>query len=189
MRCHCSRSWGTLPETCHVRRCVYVRLSCPHFPDRYRWCYRVSPASYSIERTYNVPLCSHIMCLSVLHPTTSRPLSMNGKHQVVVFDPESCDLRRLPIHKLKTSEYEQVKVPRFKKRFSVWAPSEFDRSSPEDKSARHTVVTRSTDNVQGRSFVARLYYYHLGLAPNVQRVYSSKHRTLYIGAIPDSKWS
>ena len=84
------------------------------------------------------------------------------------------------------SEYEQVKVPRFKRRFSVWAPSEIDRGSNKDLSARHTVVTRSTDNVQGKSFVARLYYPHLGLTPNVQRAYSSKHRTLYIGAIPES---
>lgn len=147
------------------------------------------------------------MCFPSVHQNKPQSVPMNEKHHVAVFDPESCDLRRLPLDRLKglfivvsfycrkclisrvASEYEQVQVPRFKRRFSVWAPSELDRNSLENQSTKHTVVTRSTDDVEGKSFVARLYYPHLGLTPNVQRAYSSKHRTLYIGAIPDSRWT
>lgn len=82
------------------------------------------------------------------------------------------------------SKYDKVEIPRFKRRFDVWAPSVLD---PQDQCTRHTIVTRDTDDVRGKSFVARVYYGQLGFGSTVQRLVaskSSKHRTLYIGEIP-----
>lgn len=130
--------------------------------------------------------------------------TMADKKRVAVFDPDSCDFRKLPLQKLKglsihysritqlilssflASDYDKVEIPRFKRRFDVWAPSSLDLKDQCRPS--HSIVTRDTDDVKGKSFVARVYYGQLGMSSSVQRLVSSKsskNRTLYIGAMPN----
>ncbi len=116
---------------------------------------------------------------------------------MAVFDPESGDLRRLPLNKLKgqttliasdsvvnnlisASEFEKVEVPKWRRHFDVYASNDLESHSREGQ------PTYSRDDTEGRSFLARLYYSRLGIASNVQRAVSSKHRTLYIGPMPEN---
>lgn len=99
--------------------------------------------------------------------------------KVPVFDPESKDLRRLPLRKLKEKEFDRVEVPKWRRRFDVY------ESNEPEKDSEHTVVTKSTDDIEGKRLLARLYISRLGIASDVQRLLFSKHRWLYIGAMPD----
>lgn len=111
---------------------------------------------------------------------------MNEKHQVAVFDPETCDLRRLPLNQINTSDYEKVQIPKRQRQFDLYASFDYENDSDKDNSPTYAVVARSTDDAKGKSHLARLYYSRLGLASEVQRFLSAKYRTLYIGAMPTS---
>ena len=75
-------------------------------------------------------------------------------------------------------DFDKDKIPRWG-RFDVY---EF-RAKGEPLFSYH-VVSRKTEKIPG-TLLARLYYRPLGTVINVQRMFSSKHRWLYIGAIPD----
>ncbi len=76
------------------------------------------------------------------------------------------------------SDFDKVKVPGWQRRFDVY-------ESPEtDSLFSYTVVSRQTDEIEGR-LLARLNFGKLGISSDVQRKLSSKHRWLYIGAMPD----
>lgn len=121
---------------------------------------------------------------------------MNEKQRVAVFDPESGDLRRLPLNKLKgqatlissgsyvdnlmlASDFEKVEVPQWRRHFDVYTSNDLGNPSGEGH------PTYSRNDTEGRGFLARLYYSLLGIASNVQRAVSAKYRTLYIGAMPE----
>lgn len=121
---------------------------------------------------------------------------MSEKHRVPVFDPESKDLRKVPLKNITglslsqnlfevesnhivASNYDKVEVSRWRRKFDVY------ESNDVDKDSSHAVVTGPTDDLDGKSFLARLYISRLGVASDVQRLVFSKHRTLYIGAMPD----
>ncbi len=121
---------------------------------------------------------------------------MNEKQRVAVFDPKSGDLRILPLNKLKgqatlissdsyvdnpmlASDFEKVEVPKWRRHFDVYTSNDLGNPSGEGQ------PTYSRNDTEGRSFLARLYYSRLGIASNVQRAVSAKHRTLYIGEMPE----
>ncbi|KAL8777175.1 MAG: hypothetical protein Q9213_007976 [Squamulea squamosa] len=105
-------------------------------------------------------------------------------HYVTVFDPESCDLCRLPASKIDADNYEKIQIPRRKSQFDLYASKDLEKQAMESGTSRYTVISRSTDDPDGKSHLARLYYSRLGLASELQRFVSAKYRTLYIGAIP-----
>ena len=81
------------------------------------------------------------------------------------------------------SDYETVEVSRWRRKVDVYEPNDVDKDSS------HAVVTGATsaaNQSEGKSFLARLYISRLGVASDVQRLVFSKHRTLYIGAMPDA---
>lgn len=83
-------------------------------------------------------------------------------------------------------EFEKIEVSKWRRRFDIYASSSSSTTfSLEDHPKEYAIVTRSSDDTQGKSFLTRLYFSRLGLAADVQRVLSSKHRTLYIGPIPE----
>lgn len=55
-----------------------------------------------------------------------------------------------------------------------------------DSTFSYSIVSRQTplDEIEGR-LLARLNFSTLGISSDVQRKLSSKHRWLYIGAMPD----
>ncbi|KAL8969801.1 MAG: hypothetical protein Q9197_004149 [Variospora fuerteventurae] len=107
---------------------------------------------------------------------------MIDTYYVAVFDPESCDLARLPLDKLNTSEYEKVQIPKRQRQFDLYTSSDPEKTFIN--APHYAVITRSTDNTKGKSHLARLYYSRLGLASDLQRLVSAKYRTLYIGTMP-----
>lgn len=109
------------------------------------------------------------------------PVSM--RHQVPVFDPNSGDFRRLPLTKINASEFEQIEVSKWRRRFDIYASKNLEKPSLEGRREPYTIVTRSSDDTGGKVFLTRLYYSQLGLTADVQRVISSKHRILYIGPL------
>ena len=117
-----------------------------------------------------------ILVISVKSPfRSSKVASTLLDHEEVTLSDQYCSL---------ASGYDKVEIPRFKYRFDVWAPSLL---VPQDQPTSYTIVTRDTDDVKGKSFVARLHYDHLGFGSTVQKLVSSKssrHRTLYVGEIP-----
>ena len=76
------------------------------------------------------------------------------------------------------SDYDKVEVPRWRRKFDVY------ESNDLEKDASHVVVTGPSDDLKGKSFLARLYFGQLGLASEIQRLVFSKNRFLYIGQIP-----
>ncbi|KAK3176374.1 hypothetical protein OEA41_007697 [Lepraria neglecta] len=103
---------------------------------------------------------------------------MTASTQVAVFDPVTSDLRRVPFRKIDVEKYETVDVPRWKRRFDVYASNELDDADT------YVVVTRYEDVDVKKSFLVRLRYNHLGIVAEVQKMISPKHRTLYIGPMP-----
>lgn len=83
------------------------------------------------------------------------------------------------------SEFEQIEVSRWRRRFDIYASKDLEKASLEGHGDPYTIVTRSSDDTEGKIFLTRLYYSRLGLKADVQRVISSKHRTLYIGPMPE----
>ncbi|KAI4097340.1 MAG: hypothetical protein LQ348_002629 [Seirophora lacunosa] len=102
---------------------------------------------------------------------------------VAVFDPESCDLARVPLDKINPSDYEKVQIPKHLRQFDIYTSIGLDKTSD---APTYAVVARSTDDTNGKSHLARLYYSRLGLASELQRWMSAKHRTLYIGIMPSN---
>lgn len=76
------------------------------------------------------------------------------------------------------SDYDKVEVSRWRRKVDVYESNDLEHSS-------HAVVTRPSDDPEGKSFLARLYISRLGVASDIQRLVFSKDRTLYIGAMPD----
>ncbi|KAI4101806.1 MAG: hypothetical protein LQ339_004852 [Xanthoria mediterranea] len=105
-------------------------------------------------------------------------------HYVAVFDPESCNLCRLPASKIDASNYDQIQIPRRRSQFDLYASKDLEKQAVKGNAPKYAVISRYTDDPDGRSHLARLYYSRLGLASEVQRLLSAKYRTLYIGAIP-----
>ena len=83
------------------------------------------------------------------------------------------------------SEFEQIQVSKWRRRFDIYASKDPEKSSAEDHRGAYTIVTRSSDDTEGKIFLTRLYYSQLGLTADVQRVISPKHRLLYIGPMPE----
>lgn len=77
------------------------------------------------------------------------------------------------------SDYDKVEVSRWRRKVDVY------ESNDVDKDSSHAVITGRSDDPEGKSFLARLYISRLGPASDLQRLVSSKYRTLYIGAMPD----
>ncbi|KAL8682868.1 MAG: hypothetical protein Q9186_001114 [Xanthomendoza sp. 1 TL-2023] len=109
---------------------------------------------------------------------------MIDTHYVAVFDPESCDLCRLPASKIDADNYEKIRIPRWKGQFDLYVSKDLDQQTINADTSNFAVISRYTDDPQGKSHFARLYYSRLGLASELQRLLSAKYRTLYIGAIP-----
>ncbi|KAL8929858.1 MAG: hypothetical protein Q9208_001002 [Pyrenodesmia sp. 3 TL-2023] len=107
-------------------------------------------------------------------------------HYVAVFDPESCDLCRVPASRIDTENYEKIRVPRRKSQFDLYVSNDPEKQSFKGDTSNYSVITQSGDDPKGKSHLARLYYSRLGLASDVQRLVSAKYRTLYIGTIPIS---
>ncbi|KAL9025383.1 MAG: hypothetical protein Q9196_005781 [Gyalolechia fulgens] len=124
------------------------------------------------------------MCLPTHKRQNAKQRPMNEKYHVAVFDPETCDLRRLPLSQINTSNYEKVQIPKRHRQFDLYASYDLGDDSVNDNTTTYAVVARSTDEAKGKSHLARLYYSRLGLASDVQRFLSPKYRTLYIGAMP-----
>ena len=80
---------------------------------------------------------------------------------------------------VSASDYDKVEISRWRRKVDVYESNDFKNGSS------HSVVTGRSDDPEGKSFLARLYISRLGPASNLQRFVSSKHRTLYIGAMPD----
>ncbi|MCJ1267520.1 hypothetical protein MMC22_007405 [Lobaria immixta] len=106
------------------------------------------------------------------------------RHRVPVFDPDSGDFKRFPLKKIDASEFEQIEVSKWRRRFDIYASKDLEKASVEGHRGPYTIVTRSSDDTGGKIFLTRLYYSQLGLTADVQRVISSKHRILYIGQMP-----
>ena len=77
------------------------------------------------------------------------------------------------------SNYDQVGLSRWRRKFDVYESNDLEKDSS------HAVVTRRSDDPEGKTFLARLYISRLGVASDVQRFVFPKYRTLYIGAMPD----
>lgn len=88
-------------------------------------------------------------------------------------------IRQLESNRIAASNYDKVEVSRWRRKFDVY------ESNNVDKDSSHAVVTGPSDDLEGKSFLARLYISRLGVASDVQRLVFSKYRTLYIGAMPD----
>ena len=73
-------------------------------------------------------------------------------------------------------------MPRLRRQFDVY---ESDGMANGASHASHAIVTRPTDEIEDKSFLARLYMSRLGVTSEVQRLVSSKHRVLYIGPLAD----
>ena len=71
-------------------------------------------------------------------------------------------------------------MPRLRRQFDVYESNELA------KGTSHAIVTRPTDEIEDKSFLARLYVCRLGVTSEVQRLLSSKHRVLYIGPLADN---
>ena len=118
--------------------------------------------------------------------------------KVPVFDPKTKDLRKLRLRnlngplfpafseflksmliKILESDFDKVKVPGWQRHFDV-----YEYLKPGSSLYSYTVVSRQTDKIGGR-FLCRLDTSGLGIYSEVQRKLSSKHRWLYIGAMPD----
>lgn len=84
-------------------------------------------------------------------------------------------------NQILASDYDKVEVSRWRRKVDVY------ESNDVEKVSSHAVVTGNSDSddSKGKIFLARLYISRLGPASNLQRLVSSKHRTLYIGAMPD----
>ena len=73
-------------------------------------------------------------------------------------------------------------MPRMRRQFDVYGSDELAKGSNHSS---HAIVTRPTDEIEDKSFLARLYMSRLGVTSEVQRLLSSKHRVLYIGPLAD----
>lgn len=73
-------------------------------------------------------------------------------------------------------------MPRLRRQFDVYESYGMAKGTSQ---ASHAIVTRPTDEIEDKSFVARLYMRRLGVTSEVQRLVSSKHRVLYIGPLAD----
>ncbi|KAI4170430.1 MAG: hypothetical protein LQ343_004933 [Gyalolechia ehrenbergii] len=127
------------------------------------------------------------MCLTTHKGQNAKQRPMEEKlvkHHVAVFDPETCDLRRLPLSQIDTSNYEKVQIPKRHRQFDLYASYDYENDSVKVNAPTYAVVARSTDEAKGKSHLARLYYSRLGLASELQRFLSAKHRILYIGTLP-----
>ena len=80
------------------------------------------------------------------------------------------------------TKFNTVNVPRMRRQFDVYESNELAKGTSH---ASHAIVTRPTDEIEDKSFLARLYISRLGVTSEVQRLLSSKHRILYIGPLPD----
>ncbi|MCJ1465971.1 hypothetical protein MMC07_004590 [Pseudocyphellaria aurata] len=109
-------------------------------------------------------------------------------HKVPVFDPSSGELRRIPLERINVSDFEQIEVPKWRRRFDIYVSESLEtlkKAPVEGPRANYTIITRSSDDTEGKTFLARLNFSQLGLKADVQRALSSKHRALYIGPMPD----
>lgn len=82
------------------------------------------------------------------------------------------------------SEFEQIQVSKWRRRFDIYASIDPEKSSAKGQRGTYAIVTRSSDDTEGKILLTRLYYSRLGLTADVQRVISPKHRLLYIGPMP-----
>lgn len=73
-------------------------------------------------------------------------------------------------------------MPRLRRQFDVYESYGMAKGTSHTS---HAIVTRPTDEIEDKSFLARLYVRRLGVASEVQRLVSSKHRVLYIGPLAD----
>ena len=73
-------------------------------------------------------------------------------------------------------------MPRLRRRFDVYESYGMAKGTSH---ASHAIVTRPTDEIEDKSFLARLHMGRLGVMSEVQRLVSSKHRVLYIGPLAD----
>ena len=80
------------------------------------------------------------------------------------------------------SKFDTVNVPRLRRQFDVYESNGLAKGTSH---ASHAIVTRPTDEIEDKSFLARLYISRLGVTSEVQRLLSSKHRILYIGPLAD----
>ncbi len=85
------------------------------------------------------------------------------------------------------SDFTQLEISRWRRRFDIYVSDGVEKVADGDDAEPYVIVTRSTDNTDGKSFLTRLYYSQLGIAADLQRALSSKHRTLYIGPIPNKR--
>ena len=69
-----------------------------------------------------------------------------------------------------------------RRQFDVYESNELAKGTTHPS---HAIVTRPTDEIEDKSFLARLYISRLGVTSEVQRLLSSKHRILYIGPLAD----
>lgn len=83
------------------------------------------------------------------------------------------------------SEFERIEVSKWRRRFDIYAATNLEKASAEGHRDPYTIVTRSSDDTEGKIFLTRLYFSQLGPMADVQRVISSKHRFLYIGQMPE----
>ena len=120
--------------------------------------------------------------------------------KVPVFDPKTKDLGKLRLRdingppfpafsefhalepmltKILESDFDKVKVPGWQRHFDV-----YEHLKPGSSLYSYTVISRQTDQIDGR-LLCRLNFGGLRIYSEVQRKLSSKHRWLYIGAMPD----
>lgn len=83
------------------------------------------------------------------------------------------------------SDFQKVKVSKWRRRFDIYASKNLDKASGQDHREPYTIVTRNSDDTEGKTFMTRLFFSRLGPKADVQRVMSSKHRFLYIGPMPE----
>lgn len=80
------------------------------------------------------------------------------------------------------AKFDTVNVPRLRRRFDVYESNELAKGTSHTS---HAIVTRPTDEIEDKSFLARLYMSRLGVTSEVQRLLSPKHPVLYIGPLAD----
>ena len=83
------------------------------------------------------------------------------------------------------AKFEELYLPRFRRKVDVYESNDLDEKST------HALVTgpNASDDIEDKSFLARLYMSRLGVKSDVQRILSpksSRFRTLYIGSMPDA---
>lgn len=61
------------------------------------------PPTGFVRRIDLCPFCSYTMCLPSRRLKEIKSPTMNKKQKVPVFDPDSCDFRKLPLQKLEGS--------------------------------------------------------------------------------------